>query len=103
MLFECSEERPVMIEEIKTRRLERMVGWNLCPNLCYKILRKQMNVLWSPQEYDFLKENISQSLSSQLHVWADGKQRRYEMNVLVDGRLVGWLFVVLCPAQEYFT
>jgi hypothetical protein len=38
MFFECWE-LPVMIEEIKTRRLERMVGSNLGLNLCYKNLR----------------------------------------------------------------
>jgi hypothetical protein len=33
-----------MIEEIKTRRLESMVGSNLCLNLCYKNLCKQRNI-----------------------------------------------------------
>jgi hypothetical protein len=33
-----------MIEEIKTRRLEKMVGSNLCLNLCYKNLCKQKNM-----------------------------------------------------------
>jgi hypothetical protein len=35
---------PVMIEEITTSRLERMVGSNLCLNLCFKNLSKQKNM-----------------------------------------------------------
>ena len=34
----------VMIDEIKTHRFERMVGSNLCLNLCSKILRMQKNM-----------------------------------------------------------
>jgi hypothetical protein len=44
MLFECWEELPVMIEDIKTHRLERMRDSNLCLNLCSKNLCKQTNM-----------------------------------------------------------
>jgi hypothetical protein len=50
MLFEWWEDLSVMIEEIKTRRLERMMGSNSCLNLCYKNLCKLKNMAIPPIE-----------------------------------------------------
>jgi hypothetical protein len=44
MLFECREDLPVMTEEIKTRRLDRIECSDLWLNLCYKNLCKQKNM-----------------------------------------------------------
>jgi hypothetical protein len=52
-----------MSEEIKTRRLERMVGSNLCLNLSYKNLYKQKNMPIPHQKVISITQNYILTLT----------------------------------------